>query len=117
MKTKEAPCGAPWGTPGGPELRLPSRVGSLMARATLVLPFLAVGYALLCLALALWLGRWLTLIGGLGTVGAANVLLAAVLGAQVWAELRKRKLLGGTVQSVRELERTAALLREGTHAG
>jgi len=90
----------------GDEVQAVSRV---LGTVALVTPLLAVGYALLCLALALALSPWLSLPGGVALVGAAN-LLGGGLG--LWAVRRtlRRPRLAGTQEALRES--TTELLAE-----
>ncbi|MGO8968251.1 MAG: phage holin family protein [Myxococcaceae bacterium] len=90
----------------GDEMQAVSRV---LATLALVTPLLAVGYALLCLALALALAPWLSLAGGVALVGAAN-LLGGGLG--LWAVRRtlQRPRLAETQEALRES--TTELLAE-----
>lgn len=90
------------------------RVGKAGVRLALVLPFLAVGYALLCVSVGLWLARWLSVPGGLAVVGGLHLVGAGLLAWRAWAALDGQELLGS---SVHELERSAALLSSAQSHG
>ena len=77
-------------------------VGVIAAFAPLVL----VGYAFLNAALALWLGRWLSVPGAVALVGLLNV-VGGVLGVVLGARAFRRPALGDTAV---ELERTMNVL-------
>jgi len=72
------------------------------------LPFVLVGYALLCVALGVFLGRWLGLAGGVAAVGGANVLGGGLGIAAAVRRIKRRQLLEG---SKMELGRSAAVLK------
>ena len=90
-------------------------VGAELGRMAVFVPFLVVGYALLCGALAVVLGIWMGLAGGLAVVGAANVLGGAV---GIYASLQRlkaaRNVMDGTLQ---EFTRSAAALAPDTNRG
>jgi hypothetical protein len=71
-------------------------------------PFVLVGYALLCVALGVFLGRWLGLAGGVAAVGGANVLGGGLGIAAAARRLKRRQLLEG---SKMEIGRSAAVLK------
>jgi len=57
-------------------------IGARLGTMALFLPLVLVGYGLVCGALAVFLGRWLTLAGALLAVGGAN-LVAGGIGLKV----------------------------------
>ncbi len=70
-------------------------------------PFLFVGYTLLCAALGMFLAQWIGAAGGLAVVGGLNVVGG---GLGIWralVRLKTHKVLGDTFE---ELNRTAAVL-------
>lgn len=82
-------------------------IGGELGRMAVFVPFLLTGYALLCGALAVLLGAWIGMAGGLAVVGAANV-IGGVVG--IWRavnRLRTRQMLGGTME---ELNRSTTAL-------
>jgi uncharacterized membrane protein YqjE len=82
-------------------------LGGELGRMAVFVPFILTGYALLCGALAVLLGTWIGMAGGLAVVGAANVLGG---GVGIWRavnRLRARQMLGGTLE---ELNRSTTVL-------
>jgi hypothetical protein len=82
------------------------RTGLSVAQIAACAPLVLVGYAFLNAALALALGRWLSLAGAVALVGLVNV-LGGVLGVVLAARAFRPPVLG---DSVHELERTAQVL-------
>jgi hypothetical protein len=82
-------------------------VGSNVARVAAFVPFVLVGYALLCIALSLFLSRWLNAAGGFAAVGGFNVLVGGVGIALAVRGLKGRALLSGSRE---EISRSAHVL-------
>jgi len=82
------------------------RTGLGVAQIAACAPLVLVGYAFLNAALALALGRWLSLPGAVALVGLLNV-AGGVLGVVLAARSFRRPALG---DSVHELERTVHAL-------
>ena len=82
------------------------RTGLGVAKVAACAPLVLVGYAFLNAALALWLGRWLSLPGAVALVGLLNV-AGGALGIVLAARSFRRPPLG---DSVVELERTVHAL-------
>ncbi len=82
------------------------RTGLGVAQIAACAPLVLVGYAFLNAALALALGRWLSLAGAVAVVGLLNVAVGC-LGVLLAARAFRRPMLD---DSVTELERTAQLL-------
>lgn len=82
-------------------------VGGELGRMAVYVPFLVVGYALLCGALAVVLGQWLTLAGGLALVGAVNMVGGSLGIHAAVKRLQARDMLTGTLQ---EFNRSASVL-------
>ncbi len=78
-----------------------------VAKIAAFVPFILVGYALLCAALALWLARWLGAAGGFAVVGGVNVVAGAFGVYRASARLRSHKVLDDTLE---EINRSAAVL-------
>jgi hypothetical protein len=89
-------------------------VGGELGRMAAFVPFLIVGYALLCGALAVMLGTWLGLAGGLAAVGAANVIGGGLGIYHALQRLRSRSVMDGTLQ---EFTRSAAAISQETARG
>lgn len=70
-------------------------------------PFILIGYALLCVALSLLLGRWLGAAGGFAVVGAVHLIAGAIGAFTAIRRLQSRKVLDETVT---ELSRSAEAL-------
>jgi hypothetical protein len=85
------------------------RTGLGVAQIAACAPLVLVGYAFLNAALALALGRWLSLAGAVAVVGLLNI-GAGCLGVLLAARAFRRPMLD---DSVTELERTAQLLAPG----
>lgn len=95
-------------------------VGSDLGRLLAFVPFVLVGYALLCGALGVLLGRWLGTPGGLTLVGIGNVIGGGVGIHWALGRLKGRHVMGETLQ---EFNRSTAVLdaiepagTEGPHA-
>jgi uncharacterized membrane protein YqjE len=86
-------------------------VGGELGRVALFAPFVLVGYALVCVALSVLLGRWLTMAGGFALVGAANLVGGALGVRAAVMRLKSRNVLSGTLQ---EINRTTAVLSNET---
>ena len=82
-------------------------VAGSLGRVAAFVPFVLVGYALLCGALAMFLGQWIGTAGGLAVVGGANVLAGGIGIWRALARVRAQPLLSGSVQ---ELNRSAEAL-------
>ena len=80
-------------------------LGGSLARIAAFLPFVLVGYALLCVALSLWLGRWLGREGGWAVIGGLN-LVGGALG--VWLAARSLRARPGVLTATRNELRTSA---------
>ena len=89
------------------------RTGLGVAQIAACAPLVLVGYAFLNAALALALGRWLSLASAVAAVGLLNV-GAGCLGVLLAARAFRRPMLD---DSVTELERTAQLLAPTAAAG
>jgi hypothetical protein len=75
-------------------------MGGDLGKVAAFIPFVLIGYALLCSALGVYLAEWLGLAGGLLAVGGAN-LIGGGLGAYLAVNrLRTRQLLAGTVSEI-----------------
>jgi uncharacterized membrane protein YqjE len=78
------------------------------------LPFVLLGYALVCVAVALWLTTWLVPAAAFGLVGGVNV---AVGGTGVALALRKMRQRPMFDDSVSELKASATLLQKDSAPG
>jgi Putative Actinobacterial Holin-X, holin superfamily III len=84
-------------------------MGGEIGRMAAFVPFLIVGYALLCGAISVVLARWLSLAGGLALVGALNM-VGGTLGIQAAVKrLKGRDVMHTTLQ---EFNRSAASLAQ-----
>ncbi|HEY1333229.1 MAG TPA: phage holin family protein [Myxococcaceae bacterium] len=83
-----------------------SRIGLGVGQIAACAPLVLVGYAFLNAALALWLGRWLSLPGAVGLVGLLNV-VGGTVGIVLAARSFRRPPLD---DSVVEIERTVHAL-------
>ncbi|MCI0574429.1 MAG: phage holin family protein [Myxococcaceae bacterium] len=89
-------------------------VGREVAAIAAFVPFVLVGYALLCVCLAFALGRWLGREGGFLLVGALNLVGG---GIGIWrASSRLRMRRPPLERSVEELRSSAALLAAGAQS-
>ena len=84
-------------------------VGTDLGRMAVFVPFLIVGYACLCGALAMVLGLWITQPGGFAVVGVANLAGGALGIRSALLRLQKRDVMSGTLQ---EFNRSAAVLSQ-----
>jgi hypothetical protein len=82
-------------------------VGRDVAWIAAGVPFVLLGYAFLCGALAVVLAQWVGWAGGLALVGAVNVAGGGVGVALAVARLKERRLMDDTAQ---ELGHTVAVL-------
>jgi hypothetical protein len=90
------------------ELERDSRAaGSQVARMFVLAPLLGVGYAFLCTALALTIGRVTGVTGGFAIVGGVNLAVGSV---GIYAAVQRLKAQGLLETSAREARHTAATL-------
>lgn len=82
-------------------------VGGEIAKVAVFLPFVLLGYALLMVALAIVLARWVGSAGGFAIVGGLNLVGGGSAAALAVSRLRGKRILAGTVT---ELERTSERL-------
>lgn len=82
-------------------------VGREAGKIAAFVPFVLLGYALLCVALSFVLSRWLGHAGGFAVVGAVNLLGGALGAFSAAKRLQGRKMLDETVT---ELARTTEAL-------
>ncbi len=82
-------------------------VGGDAARVAIFAPFLLVGYLLTCVAVGVFIGNAIGAGWGFLIVGALNLLVGGVGLMVALSHLRKRRVLGETVQEIRA---SAALL-------
>jgi len=83
-------------------------VGKHAGLVAVFLPFVFLGYALLCIALSFGLTRWMSLPAAFALVGGVNLLAGAVGVLVAIKRLRARPLLNDTVS---ELNRSASLIQ------
>ena len=83
-------------------------VGAQVAKVAIFAPLILLGYALLNVALALWLRRHLPVEAAFGVVGGVN-LLGGALG--VWAGLRQLSKAEPLSLSRRQLDESAKVVR------
>ncbi len=86
-------------------------VGGELGRMAVYVPFVMVGYAFLCVAVSMVLGRWITYAGGFAVVGAANLIGGALGLRAAVLRLKARNVMAGTLQ---EFNRSASVLSTET---
>ena len=89
------------------DLRLIARDAAMIAA---FVPFVLIGYALLCVALATLLSTWVGSAGAFAIVGGVNLLVGGV-GAAVAAGRLKQRPGGVMTETLAEAERTAAIIK------
>ncbi|MGA9521782.1 MAG: phage holin family protein [Myxococcaceae bacterium] len=88
-------------------------LGRDVAVVTAFVPLLVVGYALVCVALALALSSWLGSAGGFAAVGVANLLVGSVAVVIAARRLKRTDVMD---DSRAEVERSAALFRSSSQS-
>ncbi len=88
-------------------------VGGDVARIAVFAPFLLVGYLFVCGALSLALAPWLGYAGGLGAVGALNLVGGTVGVLSALSRLKARRVMD---DSAEEFSRSVAVLSSASQA-
>lgn len=83
------------------------QLGQSLGRIALFVPFLVVGYAFLCGALAAVLSRWLGIWGALAVMGGVNLVGGGIGILHGVSQLRQKRVMPGTQN---ELNRSATVL-------
>jgi uncharacterized membrane protein YqjE len=83
-----------------------------LGKLAIVLPFIAVGYALICAAVVALMVPWMSLPAALALIGAVNLGIGSATAYGAWKRLKRPPVMEDTLE---ELGRSVSVLKGNTH--